>query len=98
MHFSSRTVSPRPSGRRSWAKLCSRSITGTGRHRSGLGLAIFVHHCKNMKNQGQGMEDDLGLPDGAFRRIDEEEDALFYEAPRLVYHIDENAVAALTDF
>ncbi len=44
------------------------------------------------------MEDDLGLPDGAFRRIDEEDDALFYEAPRLVYHIDENAVAALTDF
>ena len=44
------------------------------------------------------MDDDLGLPDGAFRRIDEEDDALFYEAPRLVYHIDENAVAALTDF
>jgi SAM-dependent methyltransferase len=43
------------------------------------------------------MENELGLPDGAFRRIDEEEDALFYEAPRLVYHIDENAVAALTD-
>lgn len=44
------------------------------------------------------MEDDLGLPDGAFRRIDEEDDGHFYEAPRLVYHIDENAVAALTDF
>jgi hypothetical protein len=44
------------------------------------------------------MADDLGLPDGAFRRIDEEDDAHFYEAPRLVYHIDENAVAALTDF
>ncbi|MGD9616008.1 MAG: class I SAM-dependent methyltransferase [Alphaproteobacteria bacterium] len=44
------------------------------------------------------MSDDLGLPDGAFRRIDEEDDALFYEPPRLVHHIDENAVAALTDF
>jgi hypothetical protein len=44
------------------------------------------------------MEDDLGLPDGAFHRIDEEDDTFFYEAPRLVYHIDENAVAALTDF
>jgi hypothetical protein len=44
------------------------------------------------------MEDDLGLPDDASRRIDEEDDAYFYEAPRLVYHIDENAVAALTDF
>jgi SAM-dependent methyltransferase len=45
-----------------------------------------------------GMNDGLGLPDGAFRRIDEDDDALFYEEPRLVYHIDELAVAALTDF
>jgi hypothetical protein len=44
------------------------------------------------------MTDDLGLSDGAFRRIDEEDDSCFYEAPRLVYHIDEHAVAALTDF
>jgi hypothetical protein len=44
------------------------------------------------------MADDLGLPDGAFARIDEEEDAYFYEMPRLVYHIDGHAVAALTDF
>lgn len=44
------------------------------------------------------MADDLALPDGPFRRIDEEDDAWFYEAPRLVYHIDENAVAALTEF
>jgi SAM-dependent methyltransferase len=44
------------------------------------------------------MADDLGLPDGAFRRIDEEDDAHFYEPPRLVYHIDAQAVAALTDF
>jgi hypothetical protein len=44
------------------------------------------------------MGDTLGLPDGAFGRIDEDDDALFYETPRLVYHIDENAVAALTNF
>jgi SAM-dependent methyltransferase len=44
------------------------------------------------------MADDLGLPDGAFRRIDEEDDAWFYQEPRLVYHIDEHAVAALTGF
>lgn len=44
------------------------------------------------------MEHELGLPDGAFSRIDEEDDTCFYEAPRLVYHIDEHAVAALTDF
>ena len=44
------------------------------------------------------MADYLGLPDGAFHRIDEEDDAYFYEPPRLVYHIDEHAVTALTDF
>lgn len=44
------------------------------------------------------MDDSLGLPDGAFCRIDEDDDALFYELPRLVYHIDDHAVAALTGF
>ena len=44
------------------------------------------------------MDDPLGLPDGAFRRIDEEDDALFYQPSRLVCHIDDHAVAALTDF
>jgi hypothetical protein len=44
------------------------------------------------------MADGLGLPPGAFDRIDESDDALFYDEPRLVYHIDEGAVAALTRF
>jgi Methyltransferase domain len=44
------------------------------------------------------MEDRLGLPAGAFTKIDVEEDEIFYEPPRLVYHIDEGAVAALTQF
>ena len=44
------------------------------------------------------MSDGLGLPDGAFAKLDSEEDELFYEPPRLVYHIDDNAVAALTEF
>ena len=42
------------------------------------------------------MEDALGLPDGAFRRIDEDDDELFYEPARLVHHIDDHAVPALT--
>ena len=42
------------------------------------------------------MSELLGLPPGAFDRIDEEDDAAFYEEPRLVYHIDDHAVAALT--
>jgi hypothetical protein len=44
------------------------------------------------------MSDELGLPQGAFAKIDTEEDELFYEPPRLVCHIDDGAIAALTDF
>ena len=43
-------------------------------------------------------DDTLGLPKGAFDKIDAEDDEHFYEPPRLVYHIDEHAVAALTEF
>ena len=42
------------------------------------------------------MEDPLGLPQGAFARLDEEDDAAFYEPARLVTHIDDNAVRVLT--
>ena len=44
------------------------------------------------------MDELPGLPQGAFDRLDDEDDAFFYEEPRLVYHIDDNAVAALTGF
>jgi len=44
------------------------------------------------------MGEPLGLPQGAFTKIDGDEDELFYEEPRLAYHIDDKAVAALTDF
>jgi SAM-dependent methyltransferase len=44
------------------------------------------------------MEEGLGLPEGAFRKIDLEEDELFYEPTRLVCHIDDGAIAALTEF
>ena len=42
------------------------------------------------------MTDDLGLPQGAFARIDEEDDEAFYEPARLVYHIDDHAISMLT--
>src|ERR1700733_15369971 len=42
------------------------------------------------------MNDELGLPPGAFARIDEEDDEAFYEPARLVLHIDDHAVAMLT--
>jgi hypothetical protein len=44
------------------------------------------------------MDDTLGLPDGAFAKIDADDDERFYDEPRLVYHIDDHAVAALTEF
>jgi hypothetical protein len=44
------------------------------------------------------MADLPGLPPGAFDKLDVEEDELFYEPARLVLHIDEGAVAALTEF
>src|SRR5262245_5581754 len=44
------------------------------------------------------MDDGLGPPQGAFSKIDAEEDEIFYEPPRLVCHIDDGAIAALTEF
>src|SRR5260370_24447222 len=44
------------------------------------------------------MDETLGLPEGAFAKLDPTEDELFYEPPRLVYHIEDNGVAALTAF
>src|SRR5580704_15569940 len=42
------------------------------------------------------MDDALGLPDGAFAKIDPEDDAVFYAPARLVTHIDDNAIRVLT--
>jgi len=36
--------------------------------------------------------------DDDFTRQDESIDSIFYDSPRLVYHIDDNAVSALTDY
>jgi hypothetical protein len=42
------------------------------------------------------MADELGLPEGAFTRLDEDDDEDFYKPARLVFHIDDHAVAVLT--
>jgi SAM-dependent methyltransferase len=44
------------------------------------------------------MEEALGLPHDAFTKLDAEDDEIFYEPPRLVCHIDDGAIAALTGF
>jgi hypothetical protein len=44
------------------------------------------------------MEDEHALPSGAFTKLDAEDDEFFYEPPRLVCHIDDGAIAALTGF
>jgi SAM-dependent methyltransferase len=38
------------------------------------------------------------LPPEAFARIDETDDRLFYAEPRIVTHIDDNAIAAIKEF
>jgi SAM-dependent methyltransferase len=38
------------------------------------------------------------FPQDAFTKIDAEEDEIFYEPPRLVCHIDDGAIVALTEF
>lgn len=42
-------------------------------------------------------QDALGLPPGAFAKLDAEDDEIFYEPARLVCHIDDGAIAALTE-
>jgi SAM-dependent methyltransferase len=44
------------------------------------------------------MSNPLGLPPGAFRKMDSDDDAEFYRQPRFVTHIDDDAIAALTAF
>lgn len=39
-----------------------------------------------------------GLPDTLFARVDEGDDAHFYQVPRLVAHIDPGTIAALTQY
>lgn len=44
------------------------------------------------------MAGQLSFPPGAFFKSDASDDALFYEEPRLVNHIDDRAIAALREF
>ncbi|MCB2060140.1 MAG: methyltransferase domain-containing protein [Novosphingobium sp.] len=43
-------------------------------------------------------EPEFEFPPGAFARADEGDDAVFYEPPRLVTHIDDQAIATLRDY
>src|SRR5262249_6849427 len=49
-------------------------------------------------DDGPDMDDGLRLPQGAFAKLDAEADEIFYEPARLVCHIDDGAIAALTGF
>ena len=44
------------------------------------------------------LEMKIALPPQAFARIDETDDRLFYTEPRIVTHIDDNAIAAIREF
>lgn len=51
-----------------------------------------------MPGSSQPGDDAAALPPGAFRREDETDDAFFYRQPRLVTHIDDEAIGALRAF
>ena len=67
---------------------------------AGVPPAFFVkmRARRPRSNKDDTVADELNLPDGAFDRLDESSDEDFYEPARLVYHIDDHAVAVLTDF
>jgi methyltransferase family protein len=48
--------------------------------------------------EGAMAEELPGLPPAAFAKLDAEADEFFYEPARLVTHIDDGAIAALTEF
>jgi Methyltransferase domain len=50
------------------------------------------------QDQSEADREALGLPPGAFTKLDAEDDDVFYEPARLVCHIDDGAIAALTQF
>ncbi len=61
----------------------------------------MVHYNRTIllvTSMNHDIEDMPGLPQGAFTKLDTEEDEIFYEPPRLVCHIDDGAIAALTEF
>src|SRR5260370_41197435 len=62
-----------------------------------IGRCGWPSCCRGRRREPAEMEDALGLPSGAFAKLDAGEDELFYEPPRLVLHIDDGAVAALTE-
>jgi SAM-dependent methyltransferase len=47
--------------------------------------------------QGMSSERPSPIPTTAFRRLDETPDELFYSVPRFVAHLDDKAIAAVTD-
>ena len=52
-----------------------------------------------MKTEGGGDTRAMQrLPDELFGRVDDSDDALFYQLPRLVAHIDPGTIAALTRY
>ena len=55
-----------------------------------------VHNVRQLMRRPEGGEDLPQVPDDAFRRTDEAPDEEFYRTPRLVTHIDEWAIAAVT--
>src|SRR5919107_6408006 len=55
-----------------------------------------LHNVRTVKERLEGDETLAQIPEDAFRRTDEAPDEEFYRTPRLVTHIDDGAIAAVT--
>jgi Methyltransferase domain len=61
-------------------------------------VVIFKPPPKRQRKGFDAMTDPLGLPAQSFTKDDPADDAAFYVVPRLVTHIDDAAIAALTGY
>jgi SAM-dependent methyltransferase len=60
--------------------------------------AFFIHPVLWPRYGRVMTTDGPNFPPGSFRKADSEDDAVFYAEPRFVTHIDDTAIAALTQF
>ena len=73
---------------------------------SSTGSTLLRHASSSSSNipiaekvlQNPQWPSDWPYSDDDFARMDEQDDGIFYDQPRLVYHIDDAAVSALTDY
>src|SRR5262249_6247485 len=75
-----------------------RSTTEGAKQAQKAAAGFSPHSLRNRSIPVKSMDDRLGLPAGAFSKLDAEEGEIFYEPPRLDFHIHDGAITGRTDF